>query len=571
VLVVPYLILTAGLAVTAAIATSAHRTSVEEARLRFENAADSLRFSIESRLEAYIAMLRGAAGLFAASDDVRPAEFSAYVGRLEVPDRYPGVQGIGFTRLVKPHERDAMAARVRARGLDFAYWPDRADDEVHAILYLEPMDPRNRLALGYNMWSEPVRREAMARARDTGAPAASGAVELVQERAEPAATQTGFLIYLPVYSGGGVPGTPDDRRKMLLGFVYSPFRGGDLLRTIAAGAERHLAFAVFDGASREARPLHASPDFESPSQFEVRRTMRVAGRLWTVVVRSTPGFENSRTGAVVLLIGAGGAVFSLALFALTRTEIRARHNAERIAAELRASEEALRAANYAKDEFLAVISHELRTPLNAIVGWASMLRKGQLPADQHGRALEVIERNAAAQATLVEDLLDISRAVAGRLRLDLTDVDVASALRAALDAVKPLADAKGVRLEWQGEPALGSVRADPSRLQQIVWNLLQNGIKFTPDGGVVRLVASRAPQALTIVVEDTGRGIEPQFLPHVFERFRQADTSTTRSHSGVGLGLAIARHLVELHGGSIAVHSEGAGRGSTFSVKLPIA
>jgi signal transduction histidine kinase len=568
---VPYLVLAAGLAATAVVAAYAHRASTEQARLRFENAADGVRHSIESRLDAYIATLRGGAGLFAASDDVRGTEFHAYVSRLELNERYPGIQGVGFTRLVKPHERESIAERVRAQGIPFRYWPEQPGTDIHAIVYLEPMDARNRIAFGYNMWSEPVRRDAMARARDTGGPAASGRVVLVQERADPASTQAGFLIYVPVYSGGGVPATVDERRARLIGFVYSPFRAGDLLQNIVATDEGpDVGFAVYDGAAEEGRPLHLSPAFTSPERFEVRRQVVVAGRPWTVVLRSPSASDDPVSSTIVLLLVVGGTLFSVAVFALMRTEFRARQRAERIAAELRESEEALREANRAKDEFLAVISHELRTPLNAIVGWASMLRKGQLSGDQEQRALEVIERNAAAQATLVEDLLDISRAVAGRLRLDISDVDVATVLRSALDAVKPLADGRGVRLEWRGEPALGVIRADPSRLQQVVWNLLQNGIKFTPEGGVVRLLASRAPDTLRIEVEDTGRGIEPEFLPFVFERFRQADTSTTRANSGVGLGLAIARHLVELHGGSIGVRSEGPGRGSTFTVTLPI-
>jgi signal transduction histidine kinase len=253
-----------------------------------------------------------------------------------------------------------------------------------------------------------------------------------------------------------------------------------------------------------------------------------------------------------------------------RTQVRARRAAERIADELRASEEALRRANREKDDFLAIISHELRTPLNAIVGWTAMLRRGQVPADGVQHALEVIERNAAAQTTLVEDLLDISRAVAGRLRLEKGTVDVVAALRASIDAIKPSADARGVAVVADIALDLGTIHADRARFEQIVLNLLSNAVKFTESGGRATLSAGREGARLVVSVTDTGIGIDPEFLPHVFDRFRQADTSTTRTNTGVGLGLAIARHLVELHGGSISVSSPGHGLGSTFTVAFPI-
>ena len=244
----------------------------------------------------------------------------------------------------------------------------------------------------------------------------------------------------------------------------------------------------------------------------------------------------------------------------------ARANAERKTEELRASEEALRAANRSKDEFLAIVSHELRTPLNAIVGWGSMLRRGQVPPGSEGHALEVIERNALAQARLVEDLLDISRAVAGRLRLEISEVNLSATVKSAADAVRPAAHAQNVDLQLDLPPDMGIVRGDSARLQQIVQNLLSNAIKFSKPGMTVRLEATRAGKHACIRVIDTGVGISQEFLPFVFDPFRQEDTSTTRAHGGVGLGLAIVRHLVDLHGGTIAVTSEGEGLGSTFTL-----
>jgi CheY-like chemotaxis protein/two-component sensor histidine kinase len=221
-----------------------------------------------------------------------------------------------------------------------------------------------------------------------------------------------------------------------------------------------------------------------------------------------------------------------------------------------------------KDEFLATLGHELRTPLNAILGWSQVLRRVGGGNAQLGEGLVVIERNARAQAQIIEDLLDMSSIISGKVRLDMRGVDVASILEASVNAVRPAAEAKGIELTLVIDPA-GAVRADPNRLQQVFWNLLTNAVKFTPKGGRVAVALERVNSHLRISVADTGEGIDPAFLPYVFERFRQADASASRRHGGLGLGLSIAKQLVELHGGSINASSDGKGTGSRFVVELP--
>jgi PAS domain S-box-containing protein len=255
---------------------------------------------------------------------------------------------------------------------------------------------------------------------------------------------------------------------------------------------------------------------------------------------------------------------------LYETAKRARADAEKAAAEnerlFRQAEESSRL----KEEFLATISHELRTPLSAILGWARMLRMGQLSGENATKALDTIERNARAQAQLVDDLLDVSRIITGKLRMDVQPADPNSFIDAAVEAVRPAAEAKGVRIQKILDTGAISIPGDPVRLQQVVWNLLSNAIKFTPRGGRVQIRSERVNSHLEIVVSDTGQGISADFLPHVFDRFRQADQKTSRQHGGMGLGLAIVRHLVELHGGTVRANSEGEGQGSTFTVMLPI-
>ncbi|MFP5285639.1 MAG: response regulator [Thermoanaerobaculia bacterium] len=242
----------------------------------------------------------------------------------------------------------------------------------------------------------------------------------------------------------------------------------------------------------------------------------------------------------------------------------------RLLAAEREARAAAEAAGMMKDEFLATLSHELRTPLNAIVGWVRLLRSGSLDPEKTVRALETIERNANSQARLIEDLLDVSAIISGKMGLELRPIRLAPVLEAALDAVRPAAESKSVRLERSFGPEADLVQGDPDRLQQVVWNLLANAVKFTPEGGVVRTTLEQWGGRVRIVVSDTGRGIDPAFLPFVFEPFRQADGSLTRSHGGLGLGLAIVRRLVELHGGTVSADSPGPGGGATFIVEIPL-
>jgi signal transduction histidine kinase/ActR/RegA family two-component response regulator len=251
-----------------------------------------------------------------------------------------------------------------------------------------------------------------------------------------------------------------------------------------------------------------------------------------------------------------------------RRRERAEADRDRLLESERVARAAAESANRMKDEFLAIASHELRTPLNAILGWATLLSADELKPELLKRGLEIIKRNAAAQSRLIEDILDISRIVTGKLQLHLSSVQPGSFIYPALEAVRPAASAKHVSIAVHvdvPEPIVG----DPGRLQQVIWNLLSNAVKFTPPEGRIELNAHMEGERLSISVSDSGQGIDPEFLPHVFERFRQADPSATRRAGGLGLGLSIVRYLVEAHGGSVAVQSAGKGQGTCFTVTLP--
>jgi PAS domain S-box-containing protein len=255
--------------------------------------------------------------------------------------------------------------------------------------------------------------------------------------------------------------------------------------------------------------------------------------------------------------------------AMEEAEAANRERLQLLDSEREARSRAERASRM-KDEFLATLSHELRTPLNAVLGWAHILRIGKLPDDELKQGLDSIERNARVQAQIIEDLLDMSRIISGKVRLDVQQIDLPAVLNESIDTVRATAEAKGVRLHAVVDPRAGPISGDPDRLQQVFWNLLNNAIKFTPKGGQVQVLLERVNSQIKVSVIDTGEGIAPEFLPYVFDRFQQGDASTTRRHGGLGLGLAIVKQLVELHGGNVRVKSGGIGKGTTFTLNLPL-
>jgi signal transduction histidine kinase len=262
-----------------------------------------------------------------------------------------------------------------------------------------------------------------------------------------------------------------------------------------------------------------------------------------------------------------------AVISTVRAALRARqrqYDLRHVLIELHAARNEAERANRLKDEFLANLSHELRTPLNAILGWVSMLRHKQVEPERVERVLSVVERNAQAQAQLVNDVLDVSRMVTGRVTLVRKPVDLPEIILNAVDSVKPSVEARRIAIETDLPDDLAPVVADGERLQQVLWNLLSNAVKFTPEGGRIAVRAASAGSHVEITVTDTGVGLAAEFLPFAFERFRQGDQSLTRTHGGLGLGLAIVKHLVEMHGGHVSAASDGIGQGATFSVRLPV-
>jgi signal transduction histidine kinase len=592
----PAFMLAGTLLLTVAATSFVHTSLHASDRARFENAVQAAADRVNGRLDTYTALLFGARGLFAAERDVTAEEFQTYVGRLQLATRFPGVRGIGYSRWLNPPGVGTDSA-VLVRGLHrggspaTAVAPAGTRDEYHAIVYLEPLDARNRAALGFDMRTDPVRREAMDRARDTGLPAASGVVRLKQEI--DAEAQLGFLVYMPVYVGDSTPTDVAARHAALRGFVYAPFRGGDLFAGIF-GSERQprVAFRVYDGTDTSAAPLYATPGAPAVAPSRAMRSSRglglepaalvrvvslpVAGRPWTLVFTPLPDtFGGPRIALAVSAVAVFGVLLAVLLFQVTAAEVRARESAESSDAQ--------------RGRFFAAMSHELRTPVNAVMGYNDLLLAGvygSLTAPQeHG--IQRSQRAARHLLELVNDVLDLSKLEAGKTEIVVERVRVEELLEDLLVTIRPLAEERGCELRLEGADCAAEIETDPRRLRQVLLNLLSNATKFG-EGRPVELRCSRLPHgaplpaprgrgtrgkrrrtagdAIVIAVTDHGPGIASADHERIFEEFVQLPGATP---GGTGLGLPISRRLAELLGGCLTVTSTP-GSGSTFAVTIPV-
>ena len=586
----PFLVLAVSIFLTLGITYNFYRSSLNKDTTRFNNEVNLVRSAIENKIGLYTALLKGGRGFVESAAELNRVSFADYIQSLDLERNYKSVQAIGYNKIVLPEERETLIRKMEAEGIvDFKMFPDGERDSYHAIIYIEPFNEQNKKDIGYDMFTEPKKREALVRAGDSGMPSASAKVNLVQ--GNDANPQTGFLIFLPIYKNGKIPETVEERRRNLIGYIYSPFRSADFLDEIQKSTDTSdIAIQIYDGEP-DAENLLSQSFFENNpklvNQIEkdqsTATTNDIAGRKWTIKYHSLPAFSERSSIGWTPLIFLCGIVFSFLLFGMTYWETSARLKLEAVAARLTESEAQKQKsleneqkarllaeqANSTKDEFIAVVSHELRTPLNAISGWTKILRTENLSANTKNLALKKINKNLRLQTKLVEELLEYSQILSGNMSFEEQRLNFSDVFENVFQGVESAAQEKNIEFLKDNQLNGHSILGDEDKIKIVIYNLLTNAVKFTGSGGRVETEVSEHDGKIQMTVKDNGKGISHEFLPQIFDRFSQADTSSTRNFGGLGLGLTISKHIVKLHKGTIEAQSDGIGSGSVFVLKFP--
>jgi two-component system, OmpR family, sensor kinase len=588
---ISYLVLAVLIFLTLGVTYNFYKSAQNKDTLRFGNQVNRLTVSIDNRIKLYTAMLKGGRGFIETSKDLNRERFAVYVSSLNITNRYPGIQGIGYAQYFPASEQEDVLKRMKSEGYtDFRIFPEGRRDFYTSIVFLEPLNERNRVALGYDMYSDPVRREAMKQARDTGEVSASGKVALIQANNEE--DPAGFLLYLPIYKNGQMPDLIEDKEKNLRGFIYIPFRAKIFINEIYQSTpENDVRIQVYDGQITDENLLAETEANNQPKSaglmnesFTATQDIDVGGRKWVLRYTTLPNFTEQSSVSWTPLILLCGISFSFLLFGMTYREAASRAKAQKIAAELfelqkererlfeneKKAREIAEQANVTKDEFIAIVSHELKTPLNAIAGWTRILKTGDISDQTKNLALNKIDKNLRTQAGLVEQLLTYSDIISGRVNIDEKEFNLDKLFEEVCGDCEILTREK--KIEFTKENFLNEsyIRGEREKIKLALSNLFSNALKFTQSGGKLEASAKVFDDFAEIKIKDSGRGISSEFLPHIFEHYKQSETPNTRNYGGLGLGLAITKHIIELHKGKVFAESEGKDRGSIFTVRIPI-
>jgi signal transduction histidine kinase len=587
----PYYVLFFSILLTIGATILFYQSAKAKDDIRFLNNVNRARFSMENRIGLYVALLKAGRGFIQSSNDLNRQKFKNFVESLELEKNYYGAQGIGYTKSVQSAERESFVSSVRAQGFaNYKIYPESEREIYQPIVYLEPVNETNNQVLGFDMASEEHRWTAMQKARDSGWATATAKVFFQPESAID--RENGFLIYLPIYKTPVEPVSIEERQSNLHGYIYSPFRAKNFLKDVQNNAgTTDIVITIFDGSIASENFL-AQTDGSSARNFSqqlggtysTQNEIDVGGRRWIVQYNSLPSFAAQSSVNWTPLIFLCGLLFSLLLFGMTYWETTTRAKLQETADDLSVSklqiqgllekEQAARrlaeAANVTKDEFISVVSHELRTPLNAIAGWTRILKSDDLSNNTKHLALQKIEKNLRLQTTLVEDLLNYSQLVSSSENLEKKEVDFSQVFEKVYAEFEKVAEKKGISINKENNLNGQKILGDADKIKLVIENLFSNALKFTPPDGAVSAELSADDNFIEVKIEDTGKGINPEFLPHIFDRFSQYDTSTTRKYGGLGLGLAVSDHIVRLHNGAIEAKSDGENKGSTFSIRLPV-
>ncbi|HEY8563087.1 MAG TPA: CHASE domain-containing protein [Pyrinomonadaceae bacterium] len=587
----PYFVLFFSILLTIGATILFYQSAKGKDDIRFQNNVNRVRFSLENRIGLYIALLKAGRGFIQSSRELNRQNFRDFAESLELEKNYYGAQGIGYSKTVRSGERESFLNLLKAQGItNYKIFPEGEREFYQPVVYVEPANEGNLQVVGFDMASEENRLNAMRRARDTGAATATGKIVLQNENnADP---HYGFLVYVPIYQNRDAPPTLEERQNTLQGFIYSTFKAKNFLKDVQDNAgTTDIVIRIYDGDLNSENLLaqtdNPARQFVAPpmnADYSTQNEIEVGGRRWIVEYGSLPAFAAQSSVNWTPLIFLCGVIFSLLLFGMTYWEATTRAKLQQTADNLTISEQQIQgllekeqearkiaeSANATKDEFISVVSHELRTPLNAIAGWTRILNSDDLSANTKNLALQKIEKNLRLQTTLVEDLLSYSQLVSSSDNVEKKVIDCSEIFENVYSEFEKVAEKKGIAINKENLLNGRKMLGDADKIKIVFVNLLSNALKFTPSGGRIDAALRAENDCLELIIEDSGSGIDPDFLPHIFDRFSQYDSSTTRKFGGLGLGLAVSEHIVKLHNGTIEAMSEGEGKGSTFSVRLPL-
>ncbi|MDQ3132992.1 MAG: CHASE domain-containing protein [Acidobacteriota bacterium] len=588
-----YLVLAVLILLTIGVTYNFFKSAKTKDAIRFNNQVNHLESSIKNRINLYVASLKGTKGYIETTPEITRSSFAKYVDRLDLESKDAGVQGIGFAKAVKREQRDALTKKMNAENhTDFRIFPESEKDIYQTIAYLEPMNEHNGRLVGFDMLTEESFAKVIELAKNSDDAAISGKLILAAEHNQK--DQEEIIIFLPVYQKIDASASAQQNAADLSGFVFIAFNTNTFFNHIYQTLpEQDIGFKVFDNeinsqnllAQTEGRNISAL-DFANitDEKHEAQNQLSIAGRIWILQYNTLPTFtEQSSVGWTPLILMCGFA-FSFMLFGMTYWEASSRAQVEKTAAELfemqkqrevlldneRQARQTAEEANATKDEFISIISHELKTPLNAIAGWARILKTQELSRGTKELALQKIDKNLRSQASLVEQLLNYSEVISGKSVLKEERVDFSELFEEAFKQIQPLVKEKNIDISKYNQLDHHLIRGDKEKLKIVIDNILTNAVKFTQGSGKIEINVFESKSDIQMTVKDNGRGISPEFLPYIFERYKQADNPNIRDYGGLGLGLTISKHIVNLHRGKISAASEGKGKGATFSVTFPI-
>lgn len=586
-----YSVLTILLLITVGITYVFYKSAHTRDVTRFQTEAERIQSAVKNRIKIYIGLLNSGKGFIESTTDLNNDKFLAYTKSLNLQTNYSGLRALGFVKSVGPDDVDALTDKMRLEVKpEFGIFPESGQSLRQVLIFVEPLNDLNRQAIGFDMTTEPVRREALERAGDTGKAAASGRVIPVINPAE-TGTDPRIIIFLPVYGSSVIAGTFPHGPHNIQGYIYGGFIAENFLTEINQEVgNKDISVKIYDEEAGDDHLLAKTGEQPPngfiilPSEVHSKTAMvEIAGKNWLMEYSSLPSFNSQSSLGVTPLIFFAGICVSFVLFGMTYWEASARVKLQRTAGELfetqkqkeklfedeQKSRLAAEHASLAKDEFIAVVSHELKTPLNAIAGWTRILRTHDISDTTRETALVKIEKNLRAQAGLVEQLLTYSDIISENIDIENNFVNFAQLVEETIAGVEPQAKDKGIELVTRNDLNGELVGGDDERLKLVLECILTNAVKFTQSGGKIEADLTKNGDLIRFTVKDNGRGIPAEFMPFIFDQYTQADRPNTRDYGGLGLGLTISKHIVKLHDGTIEAESEGKGKGSKFIIQLP--